>query len=59
VKQLLRIILLASFLLSACSNSTGGSQLPIAERTINVVTTTGMIADIVLNVGANASTWKP
>lgn len=51
MKHILTLILLASFFLSACSTSTGGSQLPIAERMINVVTTTGMIADIVLNVG--------
>jgi len=51
VKNILKLTLLASFLLSACSTSTGESQLPIAERTINVVTTTGMIADIVLNLG--------
>lgn len=29
----------------------GESDLPIAERTINVVTTTGMIADAAINVG--------
>ena len=51
MKHILKLTLLASFLLSACSTTTGESQLPIAERTINVVTTTGMIADIVLNVG--------
>ena len=51
MKHILKLTLLASFLLSACSTSTGESQLPIAERTINVVTTTGMIADIVLNLG--------
>ena len=51
MKYILKLTLLASFLLSACSTSTGESQLPIAERTINVVTTTGMIADIVLNLG--------
>ena len=51
MKHIFTLILLTSFLLSACSASTGDSQLPIAERTINVVTTTGMIADIVLNVG--------
>jgi manganese/zinc/iron transport system substrate-binding protein len=53
MKQVLTVTLLASFFLAACSASTGGSQLPIAERTINVVTTTGMIADIVLNVGGD------
>jgi manganese/zinc/iron transport system substrate-binding protein len=51
MKHILALTLLASFLLSACSASSGGSELPIAERTIHVVTTTGMIADIVLNVG--------
>ena len=51
MKHILKLTLLASFLVSACSTSTGESQLPIAERTINVVTTTGMIADIVLNLG--------
>lgn len=51
MKHILTLIILTTFLLSACSASAGGSQLPIAERTINVVTTTGMIADIVLNVG--------
>ena len=51
MKHILLLILIASCLLSACSTSGGGSQLPIAERTVNVVTTTGMIADIVKNVG--------
>ena len=53
MKQILLLILITSFLLSACSTSTGGSDLPIAERTINVVTTTGMIADITKNVGGD------
>ena len=53
MKHILLVVLIASFLLSACSTSTGGSQLPIAERTINVVTTTGMIADITKNVGGD------
>lgn len=51
MKHILTLILLASFLLSACSTPSGASNLPIAERSINVVTTTGMIADIVTNVG--------
>jgi manganese/zinc/iron transport system substrate-binding protein len=51
VKSVLRFILLVSLLLSACATSIGGSDIPIAERTINVVTTTGMIADIVKNIG--------
>jgi manganese/zinc/iron transport system substrate-binding protein len=53
MKQFLLLILITSFLLSACSTSTGGSDLPITERTINVVTTTGMIADITKNVGGD------
>lgn len=44
------LLLLVSVLFSACSTPPG-SDLPIAERPINVVTTTGMIADIVVNVG--------
>jgi manganese/zinc/iron transport system substrate-binding protein len=53
MKQFLLLLSIASALLSACSASTGGSNLPIAERTINVVTTTGMIADIIKNVGGD------
>jgi manganese/zinc/iron transport system substrate-binding protein len=51
VKQIRSVLLLASLLLSACVTSGRGSQLPISERTVNVVTTTGMIADIARNVG--------
>jgi manganese/zinc/iron transport system substrate-binding protein len=53
MKQILLIVLVVSFLLSACSSSAGGPQVPITERTINVVTTTGMIADITKNVGGD------
>lgn len=53
MKHTLTFILLASLLFSACSTSTGGADAPIAERTINVVTTTGMIADIAKNVGGD------
>ena len=53
MKRFLILLLLASYLLSACSTSGGGSQLPIADRPINVVTTTGMIADITKNVGGD------
>ncbi|MEO8356462.1 MAG: zinc ABC transporter substrate-binding protein [Chloroflexota bacterium] len=53
MKHILKLILLASCLLSACSTPSGASDLPIAERPINVVTTTGMIADIVINVGGD------
>lgn len=53
MKQIVIGVLVVSFLLSACSSSGGESQLPLAERAINVVTTTGMIADIVKNVGGD------
>ncbi len=53
MKHILRLIVLASFLFSACSTPSGASDLPIAERPINVVTTTGMIADIVINIGGD------
>jgi manganese/zinc/iron transport system substrate-binding protein len=51
VKRFLTLIILTSFFLSACISSGRDSGIPIAERTINVVTTTGMIADAVMNVG--------
>ncbi len=51
MKHYLSVLLLASLLLSACITSGRSSQLPISERTVNVVTTTGMIADIARNVG--------
>ena len=53
MKQLMIVILLVSFLLSACPASAGEEQVPLSERTINVVTTTGMIADITKNVGGD------
>ncbi|HEX5837482.1 MAG TPA: zinc ABC transporter substrate-binding protein [Anaerolineales bacterium] len=51
MKRSLMFLVFVSLLLSACASSGGESDLPIAERTINVVTTTGMIADAVINVG--------
>jgi manganese/zinc/iron transport system substrate-binding protein len=44
---------LITFFLSACSGGNAASDVPLAERTINVVTTTGMIADIVRNIGGD------
>ena len=52
MKQSPILILLVSFLLGACFSPSGESGLPIGERPINVVATTGMIADIVSNVGS-------
>ena len=53
MKHVFLATLIISFLISACSPSAGRPQLPIAERTINVVTTTGMIADITKNIGGD------
>lgn len=53
MKHILTLILFVSFFLSACSTPSGASDLPIGERPINVVTTTGMIADIVINIGGD------
>lgn len=44
-------ILILTLLLSACKDGNLGSDVPISERTINLITTTGMIADVVKNVG--------
>jgi manganese/zinc/iron transport system substrate-binding protein len=53
VKHTLFAVIVTAILLSACSASAGGPQAPIAERTIHIVTTTGMIADITKNVGGD------
>ena len=53
MKRIVLVVLVISVLLSACITSGRRSTLPIAERTVNVVTTTGMIADIAKNVGGD------
>ncbi|HSK87662.1 MAG TPA: zinc ABC transporter substrate-binding protein [Anaerolineales bacterium] len=53
MKHVLLVVLVTALLLSACSTSAGGSQVPLAERTIHVVTTTGMIADMAVNIGGD------
>ncbi len=53
MKQGLILLLLTSLLLSACKTSPGELNGPISDRVINVVTTTGMIADITKNVGGD------
>ena len=51
MKKIILVILILTFLLSACGSGNKAADVPLAERKINVVTTTGMIADIVSNVG--------
>jgi manganese/zinc/iron transport system substrate-binding protein len=51
MKHISLFVLLLVFLLTACSPSAAAPDLPLSERTIQVVTTTGMIADIVKNIG--------
>ena len=53
MKPGLIFLLLISLFLSACKTAPGESTVPISDRTIHVVTTTGMIADIVKNVGGD------
>ncbi len=53
MRQRLLLIIVGSLVLSACVTRGRQSQTPIGERTINVVTTTGMIADITKNVGGD------
>jgi manganese/zinc/iron transport system substrate-binding protein len=53
MRQIVLIAVLASFVLSSCVTSGRASEIPLAERTINIVTTTGMIADITKNVGGD------
>jgi manganese/zinc/iron transport system substrate-binding protein len=45
------VIVLLGLLLAACGGSVGQTREDIGQRPINVVTTTGMIADVVENVG--------
>lgn len=45
------LIILVAVVLAACGASGAASDIPIAEREVNVVTTTGMIGDVVKNVG--------
>ena len=51
MKRLLLAVLFITFLLAACVDGRAASNIPISDRKINVVTTTGMIADIVKNIG--------
>lgn len=51
MKQVLKLLLFFPLVFSACTTAGEKSHLPLSERTINTVTTTGMIADIIRNVG--------
>lgn len=51
MKKLTLTLLILSFLLSACGGGNNAADVPLADRQINIVATTGMIADIVVNVG--------
>jgi manganese/zinc/iron transport system substrate-binding protein len=53
MNRLTLAILILTLLLSACKDRKIGSDIPITERTINIITTTGMIADVAKNVGGN------
>lgn len=51
MKKLTLATLIFTFLLAACGSGNSAADVPLADRKINVVTTTGMIGDIVVNVG--------
>jgi manganese/zinc/iron transport system substrate-binding protein len=53
MKKLTLSVLLIIFLLSACAEGNRASDVPITDRRINVVATTGMIADIAKNIGGD------
>lgn len=51
MKKILLVVLVLTFALSACGAGNSQADVPLTERKINIVTTTGMIADIAVNVG--------
>jgi manganese/zinc/iron transport system substrate-binding protein len=51
MKNFCVLLLLTLLFLSACRGENSASDVPVSERQINVVTTTGMIADIARNIG--------
>lgn len=51
MKKFCVLLLLTLLFLSACKGENSASDVPVSERQINVVTTTGMIADIARNIG--------
>lgn len=53
MRIVLLFLLAASLFLAACSQPTTEASGDLSERTIRIVTTTGMIADIVQNVGGD------
>ena len=53
MKRLILAGVLIILMASACTGGNRASNAPIADRKINVVTTTGMIADIAKNIGGD------
>lgn len=53
MKRIAVPVLLITVLLSACAGGSDAPDGPISDRKLNIVTTTGMIADIVKNVGGD------
>ncbi|HET9589784.1 MAG TPA: zinc ABC transporter substrate-binding protein [Anaerolineales bacterium] len=53
MKRIAVAVLLITVLLSACAGGSDAPDGPISDRKLNIVTTTGMIADIVKNVGGD------
>lgn len=51
MKKFCVLLLLTLLFLSACKGENSASDVPVSERQINIVTTTGMIADIARNIG--------
>jgi manganese/zinc/iron transport system substrate-binding protein len=51
MKNFCVLLLLTLLFLSACRGENSASDVPVGDRQINVVTTTGMIADIARNIG--------
>jgi ABC-type Zn uptake system ZnuABC Zn-binding protein ZnuA len=58
MKKIILVILILTFLLAACGTGNSASDVPLTDRKINVVTTTGMIGDIVVNVGGERVKWS-
>jgi manganese/zinc/iron transport system substrate-binding protein len=56
MKKLILFLMTLTLVLSACGAGNPQADVPLSERKINVVATTGMIGDIVSNVGGERVT---